>query len=78
MRLLFIRHAESEENYFMESLATKYRDGLPQPFNFWDERKPAGPPLPDYPLHSWRLAAAAVPHTEPPPARRERPTVMLF
>ena len=25
----------------MESLATKYRDGLPQPFNFWDERKPA-------------------------------------
>ena len=43
MRLLFIRHAESEENYFMESLATKYRDGLPQPFNFWDERKPQLP-----------------------------------
>jgi hypothetical protein len=75
MRLLFIRHAESEENYFMESLATKYRDGLPQPFNFWDERKPA---TTTYPLHSWRLAAAAVSHTEPPPARRERPTVMLF
>ena len=30
VRLLFMRHAESEENYFIETLATRYPDGFPK------------------------------------------------
>ena len=49
MRLLFIRHAESEENYFMETIATRYPDGLPKGFDFFGEsaqpRSPHPPPL---------------------------------
>ena len=57
MRLLFIRHAESEENYFMESIATRYPDGLPKGFDFFGESAhPAGPP-PHHPTRPPQLSA---------------------
>ena len=42
MRLLFIRHAESEENFFMESLVTKFPKGLPSDYKLMDELMKAG------------------------------------